>query len=68
MEGAHGGHQPWLAIVRDGEVDQAAIAQALAPLAGLPTVKVAWIEAIPRTPMGKARREELRAAARRLPA
>lgn len=59
------GDQPWLAIVRDGEVDKAAVARALT-LPGLGTVRIAWIEAIPRTPMGKPRREELQAAARRL--
>lgn len=59
------GERPWLAIVRSGEIDEGEIGRALA-LPGLPTVSIAWIEAIPRTPMGKPRREELKAAARRL--
>ena len=35
---------------------------------GLGAVKIAWIAAIPRTPMGKPRRAELQAAAKALPA
>ena len=57
--------QPWLAIVRDGEVEEAAIGRALT-VPGLGAVKIAWIDAIPRTPMGKVRREELKAAALKL--
>ena len=60
------GDQPWLAIVRgEGEVDQAAIVRAVA-LPGLGPVRIAWIEGIPRTLMGKVRRDELQKAARRL--
>ena len=59
------GDQPWLAIVRAGEVDEGAVGRALT-LPGLGTVRIAWIEAIPRTLMGKVRREELQAAARKL--
>ena len=65
LEDAAGVPQPWLAIVRGGEVDEAAIGRALA-LPNLGTVRIAWIDAIPRTAMGKPRREELKAAARRL--
>ena len=59
------GDQPWLAIVRAGDIAEGDIARALT-LPGLGTVRIAWIEAIPRTPMGKVRREELQAAAAKL--
>ena len=65
------GDEPWLAIVRSGEVTGEAIAEALGnavSVPGLGAVKIAWIDAIPRTPMGKPRRAELQAAARALPA
>ena len=57
--------QPWLAVVRDGDVGHEAIGRVL-DLPGLPAVRIAWIDAIPRTPMGKVRREKLRVAARML--
>lgn len=63
------GDQPWLAIVRDGGADEAGISAGVAralTIPGLGGIRIAWIDAIPRTPMGKVRREELQAAARRL--
>jgi len=59
--------QPWLAVVKaaGAEVDERALGSALAPL-GLPSVRVAWIAEIPRTPLGKIARDTLRTAARAL--
>jgi 2,3-dihydroxybenzoate-AMP ligase len=62
---AHGVEQPWLAVVRDGEIAEDGIARALGHLR-LPQVRIAWIDALPRTPLGKVRREALREGARRL--
>lgn len=65
----HGVDQPWLAVVKAGETEPAngAIGQALGDLA-LPAVRIAWIDAIPRGPLGKVSRETLRAGARKLQA
>lgn len=60
-----GNQQPWLAIVRDADLKKEAIGQALA-LPDLPPVRIAWIDAIPRTALGRIWREALREAARKL--
>jgi 2,3-dihydroxybenzoate-AMP ligase len=65
LEDAQGIAQPWIAIVRDGEVSEPEIGRALA-IAELPPVRVAYIDALPLTPLGKVRREALKEAARRL--
>jgi 2,3-dihydroxybenzoate-AMP ligase len=65
LEDESGVARPWLAVVRDGPVEEGAIGRALV-LPGLPPVRVAWIDAIPRTLMGKIQREPLRQAARLL--
>ncbi|MFN3536999.1 MAG: class I adenylate-forming enzyme family protein [Brevundimonas sp.] len=61
---ANGVDQPWVAVVRTSEFTLAEedVGKALAPL-GLPTVRIAWIDAIPRSPVGKVARETLRQAA-----
>lgn len=59
--------QPWLAIVRDGDIADGAIGGAL-PMPGLPPVHIAWIDSLPLSPLGKVRREVLREAARNLSA
>jgi 2,3-dihydroxybenzoate-AMP ligase len=58
---------PWIAIVRDETLREQDIAQALM-IPGLPPTHVVWIDAIPRTPMGKVHRDQLQAAARGLAA
>lgn len=65
LEDAQGIAQPWLAIVREGEIDEGAIGRALV-IPELPPVRVAYIDALPLTPLGKVRREMLREAARQL--
>jgi 2,3-dihydroxybenzoate-AMP ligase len=68
LEDAQGIAQPWLAIVRDGdEIDEGAIGRALV-IPELPPVRIAYIDALPLTPLGKVRREVLREAASRLAA
>lgn len=67
LEDGDGVAQPWLAIVRDGEIDEAAIGRALV-IPELPPVRIAYIEALPFTPLGKVRREVLKDAARQLAA
>ncbi|MEP9357523.1 class I adenylate-forming enzyme family protein [Sphingomonas sp. KR3-1] len=67
LEDAQGIAQPWLAIVRDGDIDEGAIGRALA-MPELPPVRIAYIDALPLTPLGKVRREVLREAARQLKA
>lgn len=61
---ANGIEQPWLAVVRGEDLDENAVGRALA-LPELPAVHLAWIDAIPRTRLGKVQREILRAAASR---
>lgn len=65
LEDAHGIAQPWVAIVRDGDVVEADIGRALV-IPELPPVRVAYIDALPLTPLGKVRREVLKEAARQL--
>jgi 2,3-dihydroxybenzoate-AMP ligase len=65
LEDENGVTQPWLAIVRDGEVSEREIGQALV-IPELPPVRIAYIDALPLTPLGKVRREVLRDAARQL--
>ena len=65
LDDADGNAQPWLAVVRSGEVAEGAIGRALT-VPNLPAVRIAWIDAIPRTVMGKVRREALQEAARQL--
>jgi len=60
-----GSQRPWLAIVRASDLKEEAIGRALS-LPDLPPVRIAWIDAIPRTASGKVRREALRDAAREL--
>ncbi len=67
LEDENGVSQPWLAIVRDGEVSEREIGEALA-IPELPPVRIAYIEALPLTPLGKVKREVLRDAARQLKA
>ncbi len=57
--------QPWLAIVRGEGFDERLVGPALP--AGMPPVRIAWTDAIPKTPLGKVQRELLKAAARTLP-
>ena len=67
LSNADGVDQPWLAVVKspDQALSNRDLGQALAPL-GLPPIRIAWIDAIPRTPLGKVAREQLRHAARAL--
>lgn len=65
LEDEQGIAQPWLAIVRDGDIDEGAIGRALV-IPELPPVRIAYIDALPLTPLGKVRRELLREAARQL--
>jgi acyl-CoA synthetase (AMP-forming)/AMP-acid ligase II len=67
LEDEQGIAQPWLAIVRDGDIEEGAIGRALA-MPELPPVRIAYIDALPLTPLGKVRREVLREAARKLQA
>ena len=53
---------PWIAIVRDETLREQDVAQALM-IPGLPPTHVVWIDAIPRTPLGKVHRDRLRAMA-----
>ena len=62
---ASGFHMPWIAIVRDDSLREQDVAEALM-IPGLPPTHVVWIDAIPRTPIGKILRDQLQAAARRL--
>jgi 2,3-dihydroxybenzoate-AMP ligase len=64
---ASGFPMPWIAIVRDETLREQDVAQALM-IPGLPPTHVVWIDAIPRTPMGKVHRDQLQAMARGLPA
>ena len=59
---ASGFDMPWIAIVRDETLVEADVDKALM-LPGLPPAHVVWTDAIPRTPMGKVQRDQLRAAA-----
>ncbi len=65
LEDENGVLQPWLAIVCDGETSEREIGDALA-IPELPPVRVAYIDALPLTPLGKVRREVLKDAARQL--
>ncbi len=59
---------PWLAIVRDGTLDPAALDRALcAALPTLPPIRVAWTDVVPRNARGKVERDALRRAAAALP-
>jgi len=59
---ASGFDMPWIAIVRDETLVEKDIADALM-IPGLPPVHVVWIDAIPRTAIGKVNRDQLQAAA-----
>ncbi|NIJ65967.1 acyl-CoA synthetase (AMP-forming)/AMP-acid ligase II [Sphingomonas leidyi] len=65
LEDDDGIAQPWLAIVRNGEIEQAHLGKALA-IPELPPVRIAYIDALPVTPLGKVQRERLKDAARQL--
>jgi len=66
---ANGVDQPWVAVVRASgfKLAEADLGKVLAPL-GLPPVRIAWIDAIPRSPLGKVARQTLRQAAQVLQA
>jgi acyl-coenzyme A synthetase/AMP-(fatty) acid ligase len=53
---------PWIAVVRDDTLVEKDIAEALM-IPGLPPVRVVWIDAIPRSGLGKIQRDQLQAAA-----
>lgn len=55
---------PWIAIVRDDTLVEKDVAEALM-IPGLPPVHVVWIDAIPRSGLGKIQRDQLQAAAMR---
>jgi len=61
---ASGFDMPWIAVVRDETLVERDIAEALM-IPGLPPVHVVWIDAIPRSGLGKVQRDQLQAAARR---
>ena len=65
LDDAQGVTQPWLAIVRGEGFDERLVSPALP--AGMPPVRIAWTDAIPKTPLGKVQRELLKTAARALP-
>lgn len=67
LEDVDGQLQPWLAIVRDEGFDETSVGSALR-MPGLPPVRIAWIDALPRTLLGKVKRDDLKAAARPLQA
>ncbi len=52
----------WLAVSVDADFDRALLAPHLARYPGLPPLRVAWIEEIPRNAMGKVERGKLRDA------
>lgn len=60
---ASGFDMPWIAVVRDETLVEKDIAEALM-IPGLPPVHVVWIDAIPRSGLGKVQRDQLQAAAR----
>ncbi len=62
---ASGFDTPWIAIVRDETLVEQDVDRALM-IPGLPPAHVVWIDAIPRTGVGKVHRDQLRAAALRL--
>ena len=53
---------PWLAIVRDEDLDEGQIADALRNL-NLPPIHLGWVKEIPRNDRGKVQRDRLVAAA-----
>jgi acyl-coenzyme A synthetase/AMP-(fatty) acid ligase len=63
LEDENGRDQPWLAVVRDGDVAEQTIGAALT-VRNLPPVRIVWTDAIPRTMLGKVRREALQTAVR----
>lgn len=63
VPGADGFDQPWLALVRDGEADDAAVGAALRKaLPGLQPVWIATVADVPRNMNGKVERHRLREA------
>jgi len=56
---------PWIAVVRDETLVENDIAEALI-IPGLPPVHVVWIDALPRSGLGKIQRDQLQAAAQHL--
>lgn len=65
LDDASGVSRPWLAIVRGEGLEERAIGAAL-NLPDLPAVHIVWIDALPRTALGKVRREALQQAAKPL--
>jgi acyl-CoA synthetase (AMP-forming)/AMP-acid ligase II len=63
MPDKSGFEMPWIAIVRGPDANENEISKALM-IPGLPPAHVVWIDRIPRNPMGKINREELRTAAK----
>lgn len=57
---AQGAERCWLAVVAAPDFEQARLAHHLAARGTLPTVHLAWIDAIPRNAMGKIERSVLR--------
>ena len=50
----------WLAVVAAEDLDRDAFARHLAAQPGLPPARLAWIDEIPRNPMGQVQRGKLR--------
>ena len=62
VPGPAGMDQCWLAVAAADDFDREALAVRLSGYRGLPEVRFAWVEAIPRNAMGKAERLKLRDA------